>query len=157
MKDLSLPAILAVLAVVAAALAATAAATPGAGAVTFKIKGVGMGVFANATIASKPGKGNGTDSGLCVTLEGGSRDNSPALISWLNSNSAGAALASKPDASLTVPTSQNGLRKGVYHLSHITVDDYTKKADQDMSHPRLEAVKVKCETLEDPLSSGQAG
>jgi hypothetical protein len=123
------------------------------GAVTFAINGVGTGTFANAVIASKPGRGSGQYGALCVTLEGGFRDNSPALISWLASNSAGAALSTKPDALLTVPINEHGLRKGEYHLASITVDDYTKKADQDLSHPRLDSVKVKCDTLQEPPSS----
>jgi len=157
MKVLSLLAVLAFVAVANEAMADASTATPGSGGVQFEITGVGMGIFANAAIASKPGTGNGTDRRLCLTLEGGSRDNSLALIKWVKSNSAGVALASKPEAMLTVTQNQNGLRKGQYHFSHITVDDYTEKADQDLSHPRLDGLKVRCDSLEEPSSPGHAG
>jgi hypothetical protein len=116
-------------------------------ALEFAIEGVGKGTFDDAVLATAPTGDAAGQSHLCVTLSGGSRSNTPALLKWVGSNSAGAALASRPDATLTVPKGRDGLESGVYHLSGITVLKFTEKSDRDLTHPRLAGVEVKCETI----------
>ena len=128
------------------------AAETDSGSVTFQINGVeGKALFAKAIIVPKPASGDRPADKLCVSLEGGSRNNTDALAKWLRSNESGAALASRPDAVLTIKQGENDQKAKVYNLVHVTVKDFTEKTDPDMSHPRIDAVKVRCDKLEEPV------
>ncbi len=127
-------------------------ARPDPDALEFQVDGVGRASFETAVVAPHPGKGENGHTGLCMSLEGGSRSNTPDMLKWVGSNSAGGALASKPDATLTVPVAIHGLAAGTYHLHGITVGEFTQKADRDLTHPRLAGVQVKCESMEAPAA-----
>ncbi|TDU25597.1 hypothetical protein DFR24_4037 [Panacagrimonas perspica] len=119
-------------------------------ALEFAIEGVGKGTFDEAVLAEAPAQSQKGAGHLCVTLAGGSRSNPPALLKWVGSNSAGAALATRPDATLRVPAARKDLEPGTYHLSGVTVRKFTQKSDRDLTHPRLAGVEVKCETITGP-------
>jgi hypothetical protein len=132
-------------------LPVSAAPSPG---VRFAIDGVGSGTFADAQLAANPGGTEEQPDSLCLTLEGGSPDNPSALLEWAKSNDAGGALASHPDATLTVLDDRGNLKKGVYRLTDITVRQFRMKADRDMSKTRLEGAEINCDSVDDAMQSG---
>jgi len=118
--------------------------------IEFSINRVGSGHFSEAVLAPPAGPGDAKDP-LCVTLSGGSRTNDTTLATWINSNHASSALADRPDATLTVMTDTvKGLKKGVYHLSRITVTEFVEKADPGLTNVRLDTAKVTCQGLQAP-------
>lgn len=137
---------------VAGILLAVGVGLPGsavsAEAMRFAIEGVGDGQFGKAALAVAPGSKSDQGRSLCLTLGEGSPDNADALLTWMRSNSAGAALATKPDATLTVLADQGGLKKGVYRLTEITVKTVRLAADRDLSDPRLEGAEINCHSVE---------
>lgn len=114
----------------------------------FAIEGVGDGQFGKAALAVAPGSKSDQGRSLCLTLGEGSADNADDLLTWMRSNSASAALATKPDATLTVLADQGGLKKGVYRLTEITVKTVRLAADRDLSDPRLEGAEINCHSVE---------
>ena len=137
---------------VAGALLAVGIALPGSAVsgevVRFAIEGVGDGQFGKAVLAVAPGSKSDQGRSLCLTLGEGSPDNADALLIWMRSNSASAALATKPDATLTVLADQGGLKKGVYRLTEITVKTVRLAADRDLSDPRLEGAEINCNSVD---------
>lgn len=119
-------------------------------ALEFAVEGVGKGTFDDGVLTTESAQARTGASRLCVTLAGGSRNNSPALLNWVSSNDAGAALASRPDATLKVPRARKGLEAGTYHFSGITIQKFTMKSDRDLTNPRLDGVEVKCEAMTGP-------
>lgn len=117
-------------------------------AIRFAVEGVGDGRFGKAALAVAPGSKSDQGRSLCLTLGEGSRDNADALLTWMRSNSASAALATKPDATLTVLADQGGLKKGVYRLTEITVKTVRLASDRDLSDPRLEGAEINCHSVE---------
>jgi hypothetical protein len=129
---------------------ALAASAPGN--VRFAIEGVGGGSFAEARLAPNPGAPEETPEPLCLTLAGGAPGNSQALVQWMESNEAGRPLAERPDATLTVMRDQDGLKKGVYHLSDITIRQVRLAPDRNVGSTRIEGVEVNCDGVEDGLN-----
>jgi hypothetical protein len=117
-------------------------------AVRFAIAGVGEGNFGSAVFAVKPGTPPDGSRAPCLTLADGSRQNSDALLTWMKSNSAGAALATRPNATVTVLEDQGELEKGVYRLVDITVRSFRLVADRDLSDPRLGGAEINCDAIE---------
>ena len=138
-----------------ALIPALAASAPGN--VKFAIEGVGGGTFAEAQLTPNPGVPEETPEPLCLTLAGGSPDNPKVLLQWMESNDAGAALAERPDATLTVMRDQDGLKKGVYRLSDITIRQVRLASDRNLGNPRLEGAEVNCDGVEDALNSQRTG
>ena len=154
-RDLQVAAAVAALLCGSALLPASAASAPAN--FRFAIDGVGAGNFADAQLAKNPAAAAGNEEhpdSLCLTLEGGSSDNPSTLLQWVKSNDAGGALATHPDATLTVLSDHDGLKKGVYRLTDITVRQFRLKADRDMSDTRLEGAEINCDSVDDAMQSG---
>lgn len=127
-------------------------------AIRLSIEGVGGGTFADARLAANPGSGAEQPDPLCLTLEGGTPDDPPALLEWMRSSLSveddGVTSTRLPDATLTVLSDHDGMEPGVYRLSDISVRQYRLDARSGSSDPRLEAVEISCGAIESGPKSG---
>jgi hypothetical protein len=133
----------------------SSAATSSPASVRFAIEGVGGGTFSGARLAPNPGSGDEQPDPLCLTLQGGSPDDPPALLEWMRSSlpleDDGVASGRLPNATLTVLSDHDGLRRGVYRLSDVSVRQYRLDADAGNAGPagaRLEGVEISCGAVE---------
>lgn len=133
------------------ALPALAASSPGE--VRFAVEGVGNGTFADARLAPNPGSSEEQPDPLCLTLEGGSPDNPAALNAWMKSSISEEAIESAnskmPDATLTVLADRDGLKKGVYRLSDVSVRHFRADEQRGSTVPRVEGVEINCGAVDD--------
>ena len=97
------------------------AATPksaGGSPILFAIDGVGQGRFRDVQLMPGTSKDH-----LCATVRGSDGDVKP-LLKWMASNRSVGALASKPDATISLTAEGGSVLKARYHLSHIQVPDF---------------------------------
>jgi hypothetical protein len=106
------------------------------------VDGVGQGAFDEAHINQNMGKDN-----LCATVSH-SRGDVSALLKWMTSNRSVGALASKPDAVLSLLGS-DGRPTAQYHLAHIEVTDFAEAPRKGNSAGpiALQKARIECEDI----------
>lgn len=132
-------------------------AAPAPGNVEFAVEGIGVGHFADARLAANPGASDEVPAPLCLMLQGPSPDNQVALREWFREIKSDDASSSRPDAILTVPNDRDGLRKGVYRLTDVTIRHVELDAERESPAARLQAAEIACASVEPASTPAEAG
>lgn len=122
----------------ASARAADATPAPAKGNVLFVIEGVNQGMFQKAQLRAAPDPKEHTCAFLFTSV-----GDVHALTKWMDSNRSVGALASQPEATITV--TQDGGTKLQYHLSRIEIPDFSE-INQD-GPIALERVEISCQAI----------